>query len=106
SYHQKVWSGRFETMVGYSDSSKESGVFPSRWMIRRALVAIDEFLQRQNLTPVFFHGSGGSVERGGGSIKEQTQWWPKSAVEIFKATTQGEMVARNFSSPLILRSQV
>ncbi len=105
-YHQKTWSGRFETMVGYSDSSKESGVFPSRWMIRRALVAIDGFLRKQKLTPVFFHGSGGSVERGGGSIKEQTQWWPKSAVDVFKATTQGEMVARNFSSPLILRSQV
>lgn len=106
NHHMKVWSGRFETMVGYSDSSKESGVFPSRWMIRRALVVIDQFLRKQKLTPVFFHGSGGSVERGGGSIKEQTQWWPKSGVDIFKATTQGEMVARNFSSPLILRGQV
>lgn len=105
-HHQKMWSGRFETMVGYSDSSKESGVFPSRWMIRKALIEIDAFLQKTKLTPVFFHGSGGSVERGGGSIKEQTQWWPKSAVDVFKATTQGEMVARNFSSPLILRSQV
>lgn len=105
-HHQKKWSGRFETMVGYSDSSKESGVFPSRWMIRRALVSIDAYLRKTELTPVFFHGSGGSVERGGGSIKEQTQWWPKSGVDIFKATTQGEMVVRNFSSSLIMRSQV
>lgn len=105
-HHQKTWSARFETMVGYSDSSKESGVFPSRWMIRKALLDIDSYLRKIKLTPVFFHGSGGSVERGGGSIKEQTQWWPKSAVDVFKATTQGEMVARNFSSPLILRSQV
>ncbi|PIP88606.1 MAG: phosphoenolpyruvate carboxylase [Bdellovibrionales bacterium CG12_big_fil_rev_8_21_14_0_65_38_15] len=105
-HHQKMWSSRFETMVGYSDSSKESGVFPSRWMIRRALVAIDQNLKKHSLVPVFFHGSGGSVERGGGSIKEQTQWWPKSAVDIFKATTQGEMVSRNFSSPTIMRSQV
>ena len=104
--HQKKWSSRFETMVGYSDSSKESGVFPSRWMIRKALVQIDQYLQKMELTPVFFHGSGGSVERGGGSIKEQTQWWPKSAVDVFKATTQGEMVARNFGSSLIMRSQV
>lgn len=106
THHQKMWSARFETMVGYSDSSKESGVFPSRWMIRKALIEIDTFLRKTKLTPVFFHGSGGSVERGGGSIKEQTQWWPKSAVDVFKATTQGEMVARNFSSPYILRSQV
>src|SRR5690606_36550100 len=78
----------------------------SRWMIRKALIRIDQYLQKKKLVPVFFHGSGGSVERGGGSIKEQTQWWPKSAVDVFKATTQGEMVSRNFSNPMILRSQV
>lgn len=104
--HKQNWSTRFEVMLGYSDSSKESGVFPSRFLISQALLNMDEFLSKQGLTPVFFHGSGGSIERGGGSIKEQTQWWPKSAVNIFKATTQGEMVARNFAGDLIMKSQV
>jgi phosphoenolpyruvate carboxylase len=68
--HQKNWSSRFEVMLGYSDSSKEAGVLPSRFLISQALLNIDSFLAKQKLTPVFFHGSGGSIERGGGSIKE------------------------------------
>lgn len=97
---------RFEVMLGYSDSSKESGVFPSRYLISKALKKMDGFFKKEKLTPVFFHGSGGSIERGGGSIREQTEWWPKSAVHIFKATTQGEMIARNFQSDMIMQSQV
>lgn len=104
--HQSIWSSRFEVMLGYSDSSKESGVLPSRYLIHKALYRLDKFLDKNKLTPVFFHGNGGSIERGGGSIKEQTQWWPKSAVNIFKATTQGEMIARNFQSDLIMQSQI
>ncbi|MCO4756199.1 MAG: phosphoenolpyruvate carboxylase, partial [Bacteriovoracaceae bacterium] len=104
--HQKHMNERFEVMLGYSDSSKESGVFPSRYLISRALRRLDVYFKKEQLTPVFFHGSGGSVERGGGSIKEQMQWWPKSAVNIFKATTQGEMIARNFQSDRIMSSQV
>lgn len=104
--HTKRWGTRFEVMLGYSDSSKESGVFPSRFLISQALIDMDKFISKNGLTPVFFHGSGGSIERGGGSIKDQTQWWPKSAVHIFKATTQGEMIARNFAGDQIMKSQV
>ena len=104
--HLKYMNGRFEVMLGYSDSSKESGVLSSRYLISRALNQMDRFFTKEGLTPVFFHGSGGSIERGGGSIREQTEWWPRSAVDIFKATTQGEMIARNFQSGLIMASQV
>jgi len=105
-YHIDQWGGRYEVMVGYSDSSKENGVFASRFMIFNALNVIEKTLKSFTLTPVFFHGSGGSIERGGGSIKEQTRWWPKSALNIFKATIQGEMVARNFGNHRIFSSQV
>lgn len=104
--HQKNWDGRFEIMLGYSDSAKEIGVFPSRLLISQAMDKVDKALKKENLTPVFFHGSGGSVERGGGSIKEQSSWWPKSSLNIFKATVQGEMVARSFASPNILKGQI
>lgn len=104
--HQKKWGGKFEIMVGYSDSSKENGVLPSRIMLSGALTKIEKILKSHNLKPVFFHGSGGSIERGGGSLKEQTSWWPKSALNIFKSTIQGEMVARNFSSHEIFEKQV
>ena len=104
--HLQLWGGRYEVMVGYSDSSKENGVFPSRFLISNALKVIEKTLRSYKLTPVFFHGSGGSIERGGGSIKEQTRWWPKSALNIFKATIQGEMVARNFGDEKIFSSQI
>lgn len=106
SRHKKNYNGRFEVMLGYSDSSKENGVFTSRYLISKTLRSIDKLFKQKGLTPVFFHGSGGSIERGGGSVREQTQWWPQSAVHIFKATIQGEMVARTFANRHLMRRQV
>lgn len=104
-HHQK-WGGRFEVMLGYSDSSKENGVLPGRLLVERALFSLEAFLLKSKLTPVFFHGSGGSVSRGGGSIKEQIAWWPETALNIYKVTVQGETVQRHFHHPAIMRSQV
>ncbi len=104
--HQERWDGLFEVMVGYSDSSKENGVLPARLLIEDALFDIESFLLKQKLTPVFFHGSGGSTSRGGGSVLEQISWLPRSALDIYKVTIQGEMVQRTFSNPRIMRSQV
>ncbi len=104
--HSLKWGGRFEVMLGYSDSSKENGVLPGRLLIEKALLNLEKFFLKEKLTPVFFHGSGGSVSRGGGSIKEQIAWWPQTALNIYKVTIQGEMVQRHFHQPLIMRSQV
>lgn len=102
----KHWSSRFEVMLGYSDSAKENGSILSRSLIREALFAIEKLLESKKLTPIFFHGSGGSVARGGGSLEEQITWWPLSARKLFKVTLQGEMVYRSFSMPEIYNSQV
>lgn len=99
----RYWNGYFEVMVGYSDSAKENGVLPSRLAIAECLQQLDRVLQRHKVTPVYFHGSGGSVDRGGGSLQEQTAWWPRSALKIYKATIQGEMIERTFASPSIVR---
>ena len=104
--HLDKWGGRFEVMVGYSDSSKENGVLSSRMMVEAALYDLEKFLHSKKLTPVFFHGSGGSTSRGGGTVQEQLAWWPQSALDIYKVTIQGEMVQRNFNHGLIMRSQV
>lgn len=104
--HQAKWGNRFEVMVGYSDSSKENGVLPARLMIEQGLFELEKFLVKKKLKPVFFHGSGGSTSRGGGTVSEQTAWWPQTALNIHKVTIQGEMVQRNFNNPLIMRSQV
>ncbi|MCW8385434.1 phosphoenolpyruvate carboxylase [Fluoribacter dumoffii] len=104
--HLKLWDGYYEVMLGYSDSSKENGVLPSRLMIAKSLKNIQSTLENKNLRPIFFHGSGGSIERGGGDIKEQTASWSKDMMTHYKATVQGEMVARLFGSSSILKSQI
>jgi phosphoenolpyruvate carboxylase len=100
------WNNKLEIMLGYSDSSKGMGVLASRLGIARTMDSLDLIINKADIQPVFFHGSGGSVDRGGGSVKEQTSWWPKSALQIYKATIQGEMVERNFSSPQVTLSGV
>lgn len=99
------WENSLEIMVGYSDSSKENGSLRSRQLIESALFKMEQAIEECGFKPRFFHGSGGSVARGGGSIEDQTSWWPKTARSRFKATIQGEMIARSFSSPEVFTRQ-
>ena len=100
------WENRFEVMLGYSDSAKEIGAFPSRLLIGQAMQRLDRVFRKSKVQGIYFHGTGGSVARGGGSVEEQTEWWPKDARSIFKATIQGEMVQRSFASQEIVMSQL
>jgi phosphoenolpyruvate carboxylase len=102
----ELWDGFLEMMVGYSDSSKEAGVLASRLAISEALPKLEKVCEKAKLTPVFFHGSGGSVDRGGGSIEDQTSWWPRSALRHYKVTVQGEMVERYMATAAIARQQI
>jgi phosphoenolpyruvate carboxylase len=99
------WDEEMEVMLGYSDSAKQIGVLPSRALIRSAMNRISRLLKKYQLKPVFFHGSGGSVARGGGSLREQISWWPQAAARLPKLTIQGEMIQRTFATKEILHSQ-
>lgn len=103
---KKLWNSRVELMVGYSDSSKEAGVFPSRLAIAQALPRLEKVCRDHQVMPIFFHGSGGSVDRGGGTLDNQTAWWPKSAVNNFKVTVQGEIIERWLATPMIAERQL
>jgi len=103
---RKSWGGKLEVMVGYSDSAKESGVLSSRWEIAQAMHRLDSACVAEGVKPLFFQGSGGSVDRGGGSVQEQTSWWPHSALRMYKVTIQGEMVERSLAGPEITRGQI
>jgi phosphoenolpyruvate carboxylase len=103
---KKDWLGRVEIMLGYSDSSKEAGVFPSRLEVSTAMRKLDEVCSRFKVQPIFFHGSGGSVDRGGGPVEDQLASWSRGALSFYKATIQGEMVERSFASPEIAESQI
>jgi phosphoenolpyruvate carboxylase len=99
------WLNRVEVMLGYSDSSKEAGVFPSRIEVSGTMRLLDQVCKKFNVQPIYFHGSGGSVDRGGGPVEEQLASWSKGALAFYKATIQGEMVERSFASPEIAESQ-
>jgi len=101
-----AWGNSLEIMVGYSDSSKEGGVFPSRLAIAGAMHTLEAVCEKAGVEPVFFQGSGGSVDRGGGTVQDQLAWWPRSALRTYKVTIQGEMVERSLSSPEIARGQI
>ncbi len=102
---RRHWLGRLELMLGYSDSAKQIGVLPSRQLIAKAMNEIETTLKSHQVKAVFFHGSGGSVARGGGSLKEQISWWSPCAIENPKLTIQGEMIQRLFATKEIINSQ-
>lgn len=95
-----------EIMLGYSDTSKRMGAFASRRRIFHAMHQLMEQCQKHNIMPVFFHGSGGSITRGAGSIREQFAAWPEKARRVLKLTLQGEMVERTLGTPEIFRRNV
>jgi phosphoenolpyruvate carboxylase len=95
-----------EIMLGYSDTSKRMGAFASRRRILHAMHQITEQCKKHNILPVFFHGSGGSITRGAGSIQEQFAAWPEKARRVVKLTLQGEMVERTLVTPEIFRRNV
>ncbi len=66
----------------------------------------DKLLRKYKLKPIFFHGAGGSIARGGGDVEEQLAWWPTTAIRNFKATIQGEVVFRIFATPELLQRQI
>ncbi len=106
-FGQQPWiASALEVMLGYSDTSKRMGVLSSRLAIHDAMQDIGRWARRRDLRLIFFHGSGGSVGRGGGTVEEQFATWPPGAGHVVKQTLQGEMVERTLATPEILRSQV
>lgn len=97
---------KMEIMLGYSDTAKRMGAFASRRRIFNAMHELTEVCRKHNIEPIFFHGSGGSVTRGGGSIEEQFAAWPEPARKLIKLTLQGEMVERTLATPEIFRRNV
>lgn len=100
-----IQSNKIEIMLGYSDSAKQLGVLASRHLIRNSMFALESILKKYQVEPIFFHGSGGSIARGGGSLREQISWWPNSAIKLPKVTLQGEMLQRTFATKEILGVQ-
>jgi phosphoenolpyruvate carboxylase len=84
-------------MLGYSDSAKFGGILAARWALQRAQVELLGVAKDAGIALAFFHGSGGSVSRGGGKTGRAVLAAPPGSVDgTLRATEQGEVIHRKY----------
>ncbi|MGA9174315.1 MAG: phosphoenolpyruvate carboxylase, partial [Thermoactinomyces sp.] len=95
-----------EIMLGYSDSNKDGGVISANWELYRAQLRLIHLAEKYGLRVKFFHGRGGALGRGGGSLHQNILANPAAALlGGIKITEQGEVLSSRYSlRPIALRS--
>ena len=89
--------GRQAVMVGYSDSSKDSGIVASRWALHESQRRLVSAGAEQDIEVVFFHGRGGTVSRGGGNLVNGILGAPPDTMNGFlRLTEQGEVINQKY----------
>ncbi|MDF1760445.1 MAG: phosphoenolpyruvate carboxylase [Coxiellaceae bacterium] len=89
-----------EIMLGYSDSNKDGGYWTSNWSLHKAIRSLSKLCRQQNIEFSFFHGRGGSVGRGGGSINQAIMASPSIChTGKIRFTEQGEVISSHYSLP-------
>lgn len=90
-----------EVMLGYSDSNKDGGTIASKWNLFKAEQKLSEMGRKYNTEIFFFHGTGGTISRGGGKYHRFLESMPVNTVNgTIKVTVQGESLAQQFGNPL------
>ena len=91
-----------EVMLGYSDSNKENGFLAANWSLHRNQKRLADICSDYGVDLRLFHGRGGSISRGGGSMNEALLALPTETVtgEV-KFTEQGEAIAEKYANPRI-----
>jgi len=88
-----------EVMLGYSDSNKDGGILASRWAIYRAEQQLTGIGNRHGVRLRFFHGTGGTISRGGGKMHRFLDSMPPGSVSgQMKLTVQGESIAQQYAN--------
>jgi phosphoenolpyruvate carboxylase len=88
-----------EVMLGYSDSNKDGGIFASRWAIYQAEKQLTAIGKKNNVDIRFFHGTGGTISRGGGKMHRFMDSMPPGTVSgQMKITVQGESIAQQYAN--------
>lgn len=90
-----------EVMLGYSDSNKDGGTIASKWNVYKAEKELTAVGKENETEIYFFHGTGGTISRGGGKYHRFLESMPENTVSgTIKITVQGESVAQLFGNPL------
>jgi phosphoenolpyruvate carboxylase len=91
-----------EVMLGYSDSNKENGFLAANWSLYRNQKRLAAITDDHGVDLRLFHGRGGSISRGGGSMNEALLALPPETVTgQVKFTEQGEAIAEKYANPHI-----
>ena len=91
-----------EIMLGYSDSNKDGGYLAANWFLYRAQQRLAELCDAHGVKLRFFHGKGGSIDRGGGMSHRSLRAQPHAAHGgRIRITEQGEVIALKYSNPVI-----
>jgi phosphoenolpyruvate carboxylase len=87
-----------EVMLGYSDSSKESGFLAANWLLYRAQEALVAGARHHGIAITLFHGRGGALGRGGGPANRAILAQAPGSVDgRLKFTEQGEVIAAHYA---------
>ncbi len=88
-----------EVMLGYSDSNKDGGILASRWAIYCAEEKLSAIAAKYGVMLRFFHGTGGTISRGGGKMHRFLDSMPPGSVSgHIKLTVQGESIAQQYAN--------
>jgi phosphoenolpyruvate carboxylase len=91
-----------EIMLGYSDSNKDGGYLAANWFLYRAQKQLARLADESGVQLRFFHGKGGSIDRGGGASHRSLQAQPFAAHGArIRITEQGEVISLKYSNAAI-----
>src|SRR5690625_19878 len=86
-----------EIMLGYSDGSKDGGTLSANWKLFKAQQEIHDMAKNYQIRLKFFHGRGGSLGRGGGSLNTSILSQPIETLgDGVKITEQGEVLSSRY----------
>ncbi|MBF0489957.1 MAG: phosphoenolpyruvate carboxylase [Candidatus Omnitrophica bacterium] len=96
-----------EIMLGYSDSSKDGGYLAANWNLYQAQKKLFKVAEKYGIELKFFHGKGGTVDRGGGESHRAILGQPYSAAGgRIKITEQGEVVSQKYAHPFVAKRNI
>ena len=97
-HHLAQRGGRQTVMIDYSDANKDSGLFTSRWALRRAQIEMVKVTaDYPGIELIFFHGRGGTISRGRGKTRRAVLTSPAGTFSgRLRMTEQGEMISSRY----------
>ena len=102
--HLSARGNRQEIMLGYSDSNKDGGYLAANWFLYRAQKSLCQIADAHGIQIRFFHGKGGTIDRGGGlSYRSLIAQPHASHGGGLRITEQGEVILMKYGQQDIAR---